>query len=1142
MEFRILGPLEVSSGQEPLDLGGRKQRALLALLLLNPNRVVPVDSLIAALWDDDPPGSARKALQIYVSQVRKTLGRDRIATQPPGYLLHVQPDELDLARFEQLRAEGALDEALSLWRGPALSEFGEDRFAQGEIARLEELRLATIGARIERDLADGRHRELIGELEALARDHPTRERLRGQQMLALYRSGRQADALDTYRQTREALVEELGIEPGRELRELQQAILNQDSSLEAPAALDARGDGGDASRRRLPSGTVTLLFADIEGSTKLVRDLGERFAGARSRVRELVRTVVERHRGQEVDWAGDGPFVVFERAGDAVEAAADLQRVLAAESWPTTEPLRMRVGIHTGEPELDAEGYVGLDVHLAARICAAAHGGQVVVSRTTRGVVTLDPSLGIDFRSLGQHKLKDIPGPETLFQLIGPGLEGSFPPLQSLGGAALPALHHRFVGRQEDLGRIATLLSRPDVRLVTITGTGGAGKSRLALEVAAAAAVDRTVHLVGLASISDSELVPAAIARAIGVRESPGQSLLEGIADELVGTGTLLVLDNLEHLTAAAHDVVALLDRAHDLVVLATSRSPLRLSSEHVLQLAPLPIDDAVTLFLELAAARGVVLREESLPTIREICERLDGLPLAVELVVAPLAVLPPDQLLRALDDGLGLDMKAPIDLPERQQTLRTTIEWSYGLVSACQRSLHGALAVFRGGAPLDALQVVCDDLTADLLGDLSALVDGGLVRRETTFDAEPRFAMLATVREYALDVLAKEGQLEEMQALHADYFLDLCEEAGVGFAGDEPAIWLDRIERDLDNVRAALGFAFQSGRVELGLRIGAALARFWRARAHVGEARFWLTLGLGLPGAVATEVRARALDTAALQAAAQSDWLVARTMFDEARELYAAEGRSLEEVLVLAYLSFVARMQGDMVVAESFAVRAVEIAAGLDDDRARSGALLALGDVYSAQEKHRLALSQYEEAIPLRVRFGDPLLVLDAAYNLGLAAFRAGERERAREALVDALERARALGEAPYVAAAQLMLAELDFVEGDQKLLESRARESLTLYTDLDDDRSRARCLVLLAAAAAASGAGEDAARLVGAAEAARGSRPLDEFELPVLEQILPSLRDTLGASKVESLKAEGRRVDAGVTASEIVTMETKA
>ncbi len=337
-----------------------------------------------------------------------------------------------------------------------------------------------------------------------------------------------------------------------------------------------------------------------------------------------------------------------------------------------------------------------------------------------------------------------------------PGLEASFPPLQTLGGATLPALHHRLVGRQGVLTEIESLAARPDVRLITITGPGGAGKSRLALEAAAAAAVERPVHLVGLAPIADPELVPTAIARTVGVRESGEGPLIEQIADALAGTGTLLMLDNLEHLPEAATHIRTLLDRAPDLDVLMTSRAPLRLSGEHVVRLDSLPVDDAVTLFEELAAARGVVLLEDALPSVREICRRLDGLPLAIELVAARLVVLPPAQILKALDEGLALEMEGPIDLPERQRTLRATIDWSYSLLSARQRELHGALGVFSGGCSLEDAREIAGSATG-FLSDLEALASWSLLRSDVS-DGSVRLSMLETVREHAVMRLVSEG------------------------------------------------------------------------------------------------------------------------------------------------------------------------------------------------------------------------------------------------------------------------------------------------------------------------------------------------------------------------------------------------
>lgn len=877
----------------------------------------------------------------------------------------------------------------------------------------------------------------------------------------------------------------------------------------------------DASQTSLPDGTVTLLFADVEGSTRLLHALGERFAPARARLREIIREGAASRAGHEVDWAGDGAFLAFPRARDAVAAAAEIQRALAEEPWSPDEALRLRIGIHTGEPELGDEGYVGMDVVVAARICASAHGEQIVVSHATRDVAGDQPLPDTTYRPLGRHRLKDVPSTEQLFQIVAPGLREEFPPLRTLGATTFPALHHRLVGRADALEQIEALISRPDVRLVTVTGPGGAGKSRLALEAAAAAALERPVHLVGLAPVSHPDLVPGAIARAIGVRESTGRPLLQSIADSLGGTEALLFLDNLEHLAPAAAHVAELLDRVPDLDVLVTSRAALRLSGEHVLSLDPLTPDDAATLFLELAAARGVLLGADTLASVHAICRRLDGLPLAIELVAARLVVLPPAQILQALDEGLALEMEGPIDLPERQRTLRAAIDWSYRLLTEGQRELHGALAVFANGCTLEDARAVTGR-GSRVLPDLEALVGWSLLRSDVA-DRSIRLSMLETVREHAVARLDSEGTLDDLRRRHAERFLELAVASEVALAGSEQAAWLERLERELENIRAALDWLLAAGRAGDALRATSALERFWRAHAHVSEARRWLSLGLALAEDLPADVRAAALRTAAQQAAAQSDWAAAEPMLEEARDLYHAGGQVREEVLVLAYLSFIAMRRDEVERAEQFAQEAVAVAAELGDDRASSGALTVLGDVYSAQGQHELALARYEEAVALRTRLGDPLLVTDAVYNLGLAAFHAEELTRARKAFDDALAQARDLGEAPYVAAAQLMLAELDLLSGNAELAGTRARESLAVYTELEDDRSRARCLVVLAATAVAEGSFETAARLLGAAEAARGDESPDEFEAPVLERYLPGLEARLG-TELSALVAEGR------------------
>ena len=613
MEFGILGPLAVWQDGRELSLGGAKQRALLCILLLRANETVATPRLVDELWGEAPPATAVKAAQVYVSQLRKVLGEGVLLTEPVGYRLRVEPDGLDLERFESLLGQGrqllaedspveaaeALRQALALWRGPPLAGFEFEQWAANEIGRLEELRLTALELRLQADLALGLHAEAVGELTGLVRDYPLRESLRGLLMLALYRSGRQADALAAYQEGRVALVDGLGLDPSAELQQLEKQILRHDPALDLAAAPEI----ADVAGRALPAGTVTFLFTDVEGSTRLLQELGEGYAPALAEHRNVLRQAFIRHGGIEVDTQGDALFVAFARASDAVAAAAEAQTMLASG------PIRVRIGIHTGEPTLTEEGYFGLDVHRAARICAAAHGARSCSQQRTAEFA--DSSVAL--RDLGYHRLKDLAEPERLFQLG----EQDFPPLRSLHTTNLPVQPTPLVGRETELREITELLR--DHRLLTLTGPGGAGKTRLALQ--AAAELDEEfrdgVWFVSLASHSNTELVEQTIAQVIGARGD--------LNEFLRGRQLLLLLDNLEQLLPDVAETVAGLETK----VLATSRERLNLRAEHEYQVPMLPLDDAVELFAQ--RARQLEPRFQPDEHVPEIARRLDGLPLALD-------------------------------------------------------------------------------------------------------------------------------------------------------------------------------------------------------------------------------------------------------------------------------------------------------------------------------------------------------------------------------------------------------------------------------------------------------------------------------------------------------------------------------
>ena len=885
--------------------------------------------------------------------------------------------------------------------------------------------------------------------------------------------------------------------------------------------------GRSRPRADLPEGTVTLLFTDIEGSTQLLRKLGPLYAGVQERHRHLLRDAFTRFHGREVDTQGDAFMVAFQGALDAVNAAAEMQRRLTAEPWPDGAKVRVRMGMHTGQPERRSEGYVGIDVVRAARICAVAYGCQVVISEATRVLVV---GAGIETIDLGVYALKDFPGPERLFQLVAPGLERDFPALRTPFATNLPAKLTPLVGRGPELAAVAALLTGGETRVVTLTGTGGAGKSRLALEAARNALPDfhDGVYLVSLAPITDPDLVLAEIARVLGVRDSTARPRVETLADAVRGKRILLVIDNFEQVSNAANDLGLLMQRAPDLVVLATSRGSLRISGEQVVAVGPLPDDDAITLFLERASAADPTFREADADRaiVSQICNRVDRLPLAIELAAARTPTLGLGELLRRLDHALGILTGGLRDAPARQQTLRATIDWSYQLLNPPQRALFASLAVFRGGATLDAIEAVCGQVSENLIDDLAELVDKGLLRRETVAGADPRLQMLATVREYASELLGADPAADELRERHAAFVAELSDHAESGLEGDDQAAWLGVVERDLDNVRAALEFAFDSGRTALGLRILSSLGRFWRAHGHVTEARRWLSQGLSLPGDLPAGVHAFATWTAARQAMAQHDYDAAAPLVREAIALFRESGHDREVVFSLCELADIELIHDEVDRAGALADEAGNAAAALGDARTISAVVQLKASVAEARGEYGLAQELFTEALGLRRTLGDRLLVVDSAFNLGAAAFAAGDHEHAQKAIEECLALSRELGDALHEAAALCLLGEVALLDGAVERADGLLRESLEIYAGLPDDRASAECLLGLAGVRASTGRFDEAARLWGAADALRGGDALLTGELRVVRLLEERLTAGLG-DRLAARREEGRLLD---------------
>ncbi len=869
-QFTLLGPLTVRRDGEPTAIGGQKPRALLAALLLEPNRVVSRDQLIDALWGETPPDTARNTIQVYVSQLRKLLPEGMLETAPPGYRLTVDPETVDLFRFVRLCEEGrtrlakgdaagaaeTLRAALDLWKGAPLADFAWEPFAHAEIARLEELRLAALEDRIDADLALARHGQLIPELELLVTEEPLRERLRAQLMLALYRTGRQADALAEYQRARKALVDELGIEPGEALRKLERAILAQDPSL----------------------GIVL----------------------------------------------------------------------------PTTAPPR--------------------------------------------------------------H---------------------------------VPIPPYPLLGREHELNALAELVRRDGTRLVTLTGTGGIGKTRLALELVNRLTPEFTdgVGVAELATVQDPALVARTILEALGLPEA-GRDPEEALIETLSSSRLLLLIDNFEQVLGAAPVVARLLRAVPGLTVIVTSRAPLHIAAEHEFAVPPLAEDEAAELFVTRAQAANpsFALSEQNAAAVAELCVRLDGLPLAIELAAARSKLLPPVALLARLGNRLQLLTGGRRDAPRHQQTLRMTLDWSYDLLDRDAQQLLAQLGVFAGGCTLASAESVCR-VEGSVLEGLAALVDQSLVtQRESD---EPRFTLLQLVRDYALERLSAFGVSDETRSRHLENFVAFAEEAEPGLAGSDQSRWLVRVANEHDNLRAALAYAIETEDSQSALRLVVGVRRFWQIHGLLAEGRESLESALALPHDGPSELRANGLNMAGILAGEQGDFDAARARFTAAAEEGRAVGatRALSSVLVnLGNLAFFG------------------------------------GDTNAARELYKESIEHFASLGDLR---GQAL----AKENIGLLSLTGADAGEAVTWLTAARDLAREVGDELEVGRATRSLAAAMIELGEEAQAATLLGESLAIVRELGDSHGIADCLEIFAGLAATTGESTRAATLFGASDASRAA-----------------------------------------------------
>ncbi len=895
------------------------------------------------------------------------------------------------------------------------------------------------------------------------------------------------------------------------------------------------------------SGTVTLLFTDIEGSTRLLRELGPRWETELGEHRRLLREAFDARGGSLVDTAGDGFFYAFPRAREAVLAAVDGQVALNAHGWAA--PLRVRMGMHTGEPTRTETGYVGLDVHRAARIMAAGHGGQILLSQTTRDLAGADLPDEVGLVDLGEHQLKDLPAPERLYQVNAPGLQHDFPPLRSIDSRPnnLPRQLTTFVGREREIRQAKGMLA--SAPLVTFTGPGGVGKTRLALEIADELLDDfpEGMWFVDLGPLTDPTFVAPAIANALGVMHAPGQPILDTLVDHLHTQRVLLVIDNCEHvLEEAARTIDALRRGCGSVRVLATSREGLAIDGEMVFAVPSLFVpdpatasedelihSDAIRLFVERAtsATPGFHITPRNAGAVAQICRRLDGVPLAIELAAARVRALPVEQIAARLDDRFRLLTGSNRVTVPRHQTLRQTIDWSYDLLAEDERAAFRRLAVFVGGCSLEAAEAVCVGELVDqyaVLDLLSRLVDKSLLIADTE-GTEARYRQLETVRQYARDRLLETGEAKDALRRHRDWYLAMVARAEPEFfQGAESAEWLARLDHEHDNLRAALQWSLdEPGEEREGLHLAAGLWRFWEIHGHLAEGRSWLERFLEVTSGEVSALRADAYTGAGILAFMLGDQAGASALHQRSLELHRQVGDADGIAFAANNLANAAVLSGDYAAAKELYEQVLPWARERGDLRVTGFSLVNMAEAVALAGDPDQARAQYAEGIANFRQAGDRWGESFALDNMGMMLVRLEQPDEAAALHAQALAISRELGDERGIARALAHMGDVAAHGGDEARARELYTESLQIRRSLGDLPGIASTMEKLASVVTNDDP-RHAAVLLGAAERVRDliRAPVPRSVREEYEAFRRAVQERLGPDAFDEARTEGRRL----------------